>query len=83
MAFSNEFKVALTKEIFRNDDGAGLHDAIYEATDKTYTDDVIKQFFMDLPTELQCLALEWGLSDTQFRDDVYTCLKNGKIREAE
>jgi len=77
--FSAEFKIAMTKEVFADDDGAGLHDAIYEATGKSYDETDLKSFFMDLPSELQCLALQWGLSDTQFRDDVYTCLVKGKI----
>jgi len=77
--FSPEFKIAMVKEVFANNNGAGLHDAIYEACGKSYDETDLKSFFMELPSELQCLALEWGLNDTQFRDDVYTCIKKGKI----
>jgi len=71
MAFSPEFKIAITKEVFANDDGAGLHDTIYEACDESLSIDELKFLFEQIPEELQILALLWSLSDTQFRDDVY------------
>ena len=69
--FSPEFKVAITKEVFANDDGGGFHDAIYEACDESLSIDERKFLFELIPEELQILALQWSLSDTQFRDDVY------------
>ena len=80
MAFSAEFTKALVEEVFKDDNGDGLHDAIMEAKDWSLTPDQLKSFFAELPSELQVLALQWGLSDTQFRDDVYTCLERGKIQ---
>lgn len=69
--FSGEFKVALVKEVFRDDDGDGLHDVVLEALDEQLTDEELRVFFYNLPYEIQITALQWGLSDTQFREDTF------------
>lgn len=79
MSFTSEFKHAMVKQAFIEDDGAGLHDAIFEATNRSLSPDELKIVFYNLPPELQLLALQWSMSDTQFRDDVYNCLMQGKI----
>lgn len=81
MPFSPEFTKALVEEVFREHNGDALHDAIFEATKVSLSPERVKQFFAEeLGPELQLSALRWGLSDTQFRNDVYTCLDRGKIQ---
>lgn len=72
--FSPKFKIAITEEVFREAD-ASLHDTIWEALDISVPSTELKMVFMSLPEELQILALQWGLSDTQFNDDVFRELK--------
>ena len=80
MSFSPEFIQALVKQVFSDDNGDGLHDAVVEAKDWSLSPEQLRSFFAELPSELQVLALQWGLSDTQFRDDVCRCLQQGKIQ---
>jgi len=75
--FSAGFKVAITEEVFR-ESSASFHDAILDALDISVPDDELKMVFMSLPEELQILALEWTLSDTQFGDDVVRELEKFK-----
>ena len=69
--FSGEFKVALVKEVFKDDEGDGFHDVIREALDESLTAEELRVFFYNLPYEIQITALQWGLSDTQFREDTF------------
>lgn len=68
--FSKEFSIAIMEEVFRDTSSANFHDAVLHATDMTLEDDILKKIFMEIPEELQILALQWGLSDTQFREDI-------------
>ena len=68
--FSKEFSIAIMEEVFRDTSSASFHDSVLHVTDITLEDDILKKIFMEIPEELQILALQWGLSDTQFRDDV-------------
>ena len=76
--FSKTFIDAMTEDVFL-EDTAGLHDAILSGNGKSLNDSELRDFFKTLPKELQLLALEWGVHDTQFRDDISICLKRGKI----
>jgi hypothetical protein len=77
--WSTDFRFAVQEQLFRLNNGAGLYDAIYEATGRSLNDTELRNFVTNLPEELLCLALQWSMSDTQFRDDVFRCLKLGKI----
>jgi len=79
MNWSWQFRQAVVEQLFTEDDGAVLHDVIVEAIDKSYNEEQIRTFVLNLPEELLCIALQWGMSDTQFRYDVFTCLKRKKI----
>lgn len=57
---------------------ASFHDALYNATyndvskeGKTFTQDELEALFMTLPDDLQYKAFLWGMSDTEWREDVY------------
>ena len=45
-----------------------FHDAVYDATHISYTDDELEKLFAKLPTSIQEIAFEWTLSDTEFRE---------------
>jgi hypothetical protein len=70
--FSPEFKIAIMKEVFKDGDWGSMHDAILEATDKSYSEIEIKSMFMELPETIQADALKWGLGDTEVGDNIYT-----------
>ncbi len=69
--FSSEFKVALVKEVFKDDEGDGLHDVVLEVLNESLTAEELRVFFYNLPYEIQITALQWGLSDTQFHEDTF------------
>ena len=52
-----------------------FHDAVYEATDVSFSKEELKDLFYELPMNISNIALEWGLSDTVFGDEVYTYIK--------
>lgn len=64
----------IVDQIFADEHSVGsFHDAITEATDvDNYTTKELKDIFLHLPFDIQILGLQWGLSDTPFRDEVYT-----------
>jgi hypothetical protein len=57
-------------------DWLSFHDVLAEITPREYTLEECRVAFDRLPDNIQFLALEWGLSDTVFRDDAYVWLKN-------
>lgn len=57
------------------DEIASFHDCVYEATNVSYDNEQLKEIFLSLPDEITMTAEQWGLSDTVFRDAVYTHLK--------
>lgn len=57
MLFSEKFRDAVVEQLFENDDGASVHDAIYEAVGKSCTDEQLKAFVRTLPEDLLILAL--------------------------
>jgi hypothetical protein len=57
----------------------GLHDVMVDVLEKrTYSDLEVQDCFNSLPAHIQFIAFEWGSSDTVFRDEAYTFLKNKK-----
>lgn len=79
MAYSKEFILALTKQVFMHDDGAGFHDAIFEATGISLSDDDLRSYFGEISQYLQTLALQWGMSDTVFKDEVYELHRHDQL----
>lgn len=56
---------------FDKDDFAGFHDAIIDASDKHLNQEELVEVWNILPIEIKVIAIEWGMSDTVFRDKVY------------
>jgi hypothetical protein len=79
MSWTPEFRQAVVTQLFLENNGAGLHDAIYDATEKSLDGPQLRAFVSNLPEELLCTALQWTMSDTQFREDVCRCLERNKI----
>ena len=58
------------------DDLNSFHDVILEATDKSLTKEQLKQILLSLPKDIILSAMEWRISDTVVRDDIYTFVKS-------
>ena len=54
-------------------DMAGFHDAIVDSLsyDRYLTDNEINYYWELLPNNIKQIALDWGASDTVFRDQAY------------
>jgi hypothetical protein len=51
-----------------------MHDVILEALDyknEDITDDLIKEYWDNLPDHIKGIAVRWGCNDTVFRDEMY------------
>ena len=73
--FSPEFKVALVKEIFKQENACeSFHDVAYEAIDESLSEPEAHLLFFHLPEDIQCDALKWGVGDTEVRDNIYNHL---------
>lgn len=53
---------------------ASFHDCVYEALNQSYRIEQLRDIFFSLPQNLILIANEWGLSDTEFREAVYSHL---------
>ena len=53
---------------------ASFHDCVYEALNQSYEIEQLRDIFFSLPQNLILIANEWGLSDTEFREAVYSHL---------
>ena len=59
-------------QLFRHqDDIDSFAEAIFEATGRTYSNATLRLIFQRLPTRIKELAGLWGLSDEEFRTEVY------------
>lgn len=47
-------------------------DCVRCVTDKSLSKGELRSIFNTLPRQIQAIAFAWGLSDTVFRDEVYT-----------
>ena len=56
-----------------------FHDAVYDATHISYTDDELEKLFAKLPTSIQEIAFEWTLSDTEFRELTIQFFKTAEL----
>lgn len=61
-----------TQMLFQDEDELNaFHDVIYEVSNISYTDDELEKVFNMLPTSIQQIAFEWGMTDTEFREFAY------------
>lgn len=66
--------------LFQDIGGLNLfHDAMYEVSHISYTDDELEKLFTQLPTSIQEIAFEWTLSDTEFREFAFQFFKTTPI----
>lgn len=63
----------VTVELEREDFDA-MHDVIFEVKGYKPTDEEIQKIWDSLPEEIQGTALQWGCSDTVFREELYDWL---------
>jgi hypothetical protein len=56
-----------------------MHDVIYEVLGIKPTNDQIQNVWDKLPEDIQGNAIQWGTSDTVFRDDLYEWLEENKL----
>jgi hypothetical protein len=71
-------KYMLARYEFDKQDWASFHDALFNATyddksdeGKNFTQDELEVLFMTLSDDLQYKAFLWGMSDTEWRENVY------------
>lgn len=59
---------------FKQNDWNHLHDAILDATldttQKQCTQEELEAIYKNLPQSLKAIADEWGMNDTEFRENV-------------
>lgn len=65
--------VTLEKEDFDH-----MHDVIYDVLGYEPTNEQIQAIWDKLPEEIQGTAIQWGCSDTVFREDMYEWLEENK-----
>ena len=54
---------------------SGFHDAVVEALDVQPTKQRAIELFKQLPEHIQIKAFQWGLRDTEVRDESYVAIK--------
>ena len=65
-------KIDLTKVEFDQSDLDTLHDVIFNALGKEdLTNEQIIEYWNKLPEDIKLEAIEWGVSDTPTRDNMY------------
>lgn len=62
-------KVELEREDFN-----AIHDVIFSVKGYKPSDEDIQKIWDLLPQDLQGIAIQWGCSDSVFRDDLYEWL---------
>lgn len=55
-----------------------MYDVIYDATDIEPNNEQMQAIWDELPDHIKGTAIEWGTSDTVFRDKLYEYLMNKK-----
>ena len=65
---------------FVDNDWRHLHDAVLDATwkgeQKQCSFNELVEIYIELPNHLKEIALEWGMSDTEFREQFITYYKH-------
>ena len=64
-------KIIIAERIFDEHDWACFHDSILSAINKSYSQKKLEILFIELPNEIKFTAMQWGMNDTVFGDDVY------------
>jgi len=65
--------------LFENyEDYDDFHDVVYEASGISHPKEKLIALFLKLPHRIQMTAVEWGLSDTVFGDEVYVYITTQK-----
>ena len=74
-------KFMLAMYEFDNNDWASFHDALWEADpeNKKFTQEELEVLFMQLPQSTQYEAFLWGMSDTEWRENVYNWYKENRV----
>ena len=67
----------VTIELEQEDFNA-MHDVILEALNIKPTNEQIQKIWNGLPEDIQSIAIQWGTSDTVFRDNLYEWLEKMK-----
>lgn len=60
------------------EDFNAMHDVIFEVLDTQPTDEQIQKVWNILPDHIQGDAIQWGASDSVFRDNMYVWIKENK-----
>ncbi len=73
---------AIVDSLFESKVGvASFHDSIFQACEISHSDEQLKVLFYELPLSIQRTAMDWGLSDTVFGDEVFMHVKgNNYVR---
>ena len=66
---------AIVTQLFEGESWYSFHDTVYEVTGVSESKSTLRSFFIQLPLHIQHTAFEWGLSDTDFNQEVYQHLK--------
>jgi len=56
-----------------------LHDVVLEATGKSLAEHELKDLLGKLPTDISEQVKEWGLADTEVREQIYAHLMNNDL----
>lgn len=71
-------KVLIVCAEFSEHDFDCFHDCIIDACDKHLNQEELIEVWSMLPINIQCTALEYGMSDTVFRDEVFAFVEENK-----
>ncbi len=61
--------------VLEKEDYAAMHDVILEVTDYSYDEAELRSIWDNLPDHIQGQAIQWGCSDTVFRDNFFEFIK--------
>lgn len=64
--------------ILEQEDYDHMHDVIFEALEFEPSNEEIQAIWDKLPEDIKGTAIQWGTSDTVFRDNLYVYLKTNK-----
>lgn len=68
----------IIKITLEQEDYDHMHDVIYEALDFEPSNEEIQAIWDKLPEDIKGTAIQWGTSDTVFRDKLYVYLETNK-----
>ena len=68
--------------VLEKEDFAVLHDAVYDITGYSFTDEQLQTIWDKLPEDIQHEAVRWGTSDTCVREEIHKYLDE-EVKKAE